>query len=168
MLADLRSSSSESAFHFLPGALRLLRDRRRITQRRLAAEARCTLKQISAYETGRQRPRIETLDRLLDVLGADAADLARAMAGLAAIQASDGEGERAAWQRAAALGSLPAAPGGGESTLSLGTLRAIGRRLPQLQGLADELLLGILADALEDRAKAMASGLRAGAPDAPR
>lgn len=164
-MADFRSSTTESAFRFLPGALRLLRDRRGLTQRELAERAACTLKQISAYETGRQRPRIETLERLLEVLGSDAADLARAMSGLAAIERS---GESTAGMRPGrvryAVAAADRLAGGGEAALSIRTLRDIGQRLPQLQGLADELLLGILADALEERAKAMARGLRAGVP----
>jgi transcriptional regulator with XRE-family HTH domain len=150
------------AFRHLAGALRLLRDRRGITQRKLAELAACTLKQISAYETARQRPRIETLERILDVLGADAADLARAMAGLAAMDRGGAPGGRGA---AAELGGhagaarRAAAPG----AASARTLREIGQRLPQLQGLADDLLLEILADALEDRARVVARDLRAGA-----
>lgn len=152
--------SAPGAFRHLPGALRLLRDRQGITQRRLAERAGCTLKQISAYETARQRPRIETLERILEVLDADAADLARAMEGLAAVERG-GQRDR------------PAAAGVGTAASRLGvpparTLREISERLPQLQGLADELLYDLLADALEERARAVARDLRAGAVPAAR
>jgi len=149
------------AFRHLPGALRLLRDRQGITQRRLAEQAACTLKQISAYETARQRPRIETLERILEVLDADAADLARAMEGLAAVERGGAPRPR---PTATALAGRPgAARGAAAAGAGARTLREIGERLPQLQGLADELLLEILADALEDRARVVARDLRAGA-----
>jgi transcriptional regulator with XRE-family HTH domain len=149
---------SRGAFRHLAGALRLLRDRRGVTQRRLAELAACTLKQISAYETGRQRPRIETLERILAVLDADAADLARAMAGLAAVERGARSAVADLDSRAGAAGRA-AAPG----ATTARALREIGQRLPQLQGLADDLLMEILADALEDRARVVARDLRAGA-----
>lgn len=159
---ERKDPGEESAFRHLPGALRLLRDRRGITQRQLAEEAACTLKQISAYETARQRPRIETLERILAVLDADATDLARAMAGLAAVE----RGHRGS-ARAGGPGTRPTAiaelsPGLGRGT-SVRTLREIGQRLPALQSLADDLLLDVLADVLEDRARVVADGLRSGA-----
>lgn len=159
-VAAANSSPAPAAFRHLPGALRLLRGRRGMTQRRLAEAAACTLKQISAYETGRQRPRIETLERILEVLEADAADLARAMAGLAAVERGGDARRRPA--------PVPAAPAEDAEPPAAGaspahTLREIGQRLPQLQDLADDLLFDILADALEDRARVVARGLRAGA-----
>jgi transcriptional regulator with XRE-family HTH domain len=151
------SVSAPGAFRHLPGALRMLRDRQGLTQRRLAELAGCTLKQISAYETARQRPRIETLERILGVLDADVTDLARAMDGLAAVERG-GHRDRSAVSGLAGVAALRAAP----PPASARTLREIGERLPQLQGLADELLLEILADALEDRARLVARDLRAG------
>lgn len=155
-MVDRKDSEPESAFRHLAGALRLLRDRRGITQRRLAEEAGCTLKQISAYETSRQRPRIETLERILGVLDSDATDLARAMAGLAAMERRE-TGSRA--PSSIVAGAVPA----GSRETSLRTLREIGQRLPALQSLADDLLLDVLADVLEDRARVVADGLRSGA-----
>ena len=72
-----------SAFEQLAGALRFLRERRGLTQRQLADAIESPLKQINAYENGRQRPRIETLERILAAVGADAMDLSDVMAGLA-------------------------------------------------------------------------------------
>jgi transcriptional regulator with XRE-family HTH domain len=159
-VSDPTTVPSAGAYRHLAGALRLLRDRQSITQRRLAELASCTLKQISAYETGRQRPRIETLERILEVLDADAADLARAMEGLAAVERGAASRQPAAAFPAgrSRAARAAAAPGAGARTL-----REIGERLPQLQGLADELLLDILAEALEDRARVVARDLRAGA-----
>lgn len=160
-MTDPMADPAPGAFRHLPGALRLLRDRQGITQRQLAERAGCTLKQISAYETARQRPRIETLERILEMLDADVTDLARAMDGLAAVERGGGHRDRSA---AAGLGGRPgAARGVPLPAAGARTLREIGERLPQLQGLADELLLEILADALEDRVRVVARDLRAGA-----
>lgn len=163
MTDEWKSPAEPTAFRHLAGALRLLRDRRGITQRKLAEAAACTLKQISAYETARQRPRIETLERILGILDADATDLARAMAGLDAVDRGHrGGGDRplSANAASAAGAALTGAAGRGASVR---TLREIGQRLPALQSLADDLLLDVLADALEDRAKVVAEGLRSGA-----
>ncbi len=159
---EWKGPAEPTAFRHLAGALRLLRDRRGITQRKLAEEAACTLKQISAYETARQRPRIETLERILGILDADATDLARAMAGLDAVDRGHRGGDRplSANAASAAGAALTVAAGRGASVR---TLREIGQRLPALQSLADDLLLDVLADALEDRARVVAEGLRSGA-----
>lgn len=161
---ERRDSGEESAFRHLPGALRLLRDRRGITQRKLAEEAACTLKQISAYETARQRPRIETLERILAVLDADATDLARAMAGLDSVERGGRPGARTLSGARGPAGLGPAPPA---REASVRTLREIGQRLPALQSLADDLLLDVLADVLEDRARVVADGLRSGAVTSP-
>jgi transcriptional regulator with XRE-family HTH domain len=56
-------------------ALRWLRDRRGRKQYQVAAAAGITKGMLSAYETGRQRPSLETLDKILDTLGCDLNDL---------------------------------------------------------------------------------------------
>jgi transcriptional regulator with XRE-family HTH domain len=60
-------------------ALRWLRDRRGRKQYQIAGEAGITKGMLSAYETGRQRPSLETLDKILDTLGCDLNDLHNAL-----------------------------------------------------------------------------------------
>ena len=66
-----------SVFAGLGPALRRLRRLRGLSQRVLAEAAGVTRPMISAYERGRTTPSVETLDRLLAVLGASLADLER-------------------------------------------------------------------------------------------
>jgi transcriptional regulator with XRE-family HTH domain len=82
-------------------ALRWLRDRLGKKQYQLAEAAGITKGMLSAYETGRQRPSLETLEKLLGTLGCDLHDLHNA------IQIVNG--------RPAAMrpGRLEAEPGGG-------------------------------------------------------
>lgn len=56
-------------------ALRWLRDRHGKKQYQVAEAAGITKGMLSAYETGRQRPSLETLEKLLDTLGCDLNDL---------------------------------------------------------------------------------------------
>jgi transcriptional regulator with XRE-family HTH domain len=60
-------------------ALRWLRERQARKQYRVADDAGVTKGMLSAYETGRQRPSLETLDKLLDTLGCDLNDLHNAL-----------------------------------------------------------------------------------------
>lgn len=140
-----------SAFEHLAGALRLLRDRRGMTQQRLAEAIESPVKQISAYETGRQRPRIETLERILAALGADAMDLARAMTAFAA----GGVGE--------AGGRVRRAPGGSAATDAGldAELQGLGSRLPEIDALAGEVLVELLTEAVERQAARLGEDLRA-------
>jgi transcriptional regulator with XRE-family HTH domain len=50
-------------------AIRWLRDRQNKKQYQVADSAGITKGMLSAYETGRQRPSLETLDKILDTLG---------------------------------------------------------------------------------------------------
>ena len=50
-------------------ALRWLRDRQGKKQYQVAEAAGITKGMLSAYETGRQRPSLETLEKILDTLG---------------------------------------------------------------------------------------------------
>jgi len=61
----------------------LLRKRTDKTQAKIAQEASLTKSMLSSYETGRQRPSLESLTKLLAVLGADFHDLQDALDGLA-------------------------------------------------------------------------------------
>ena len=60
-------------------ALRWLRDRRGRKQYEVAESAGITKGMLSAYETGRQRPSLETLEKILDTLGCDLNDLHNAI-----------------------------------------------------------------------------------------
>jgi transcriptional regulator with XRE-family HTH domain len=61
-------------------ALRWLRDSRGLRQYQVAEAAGVTKAMLSAYETGRQKPSLDTLERLLEALGCDLADLDHALA----------------------------------------------------------------------------------------
>jgi transcriptional regulator with XRE-family HTH domain len=60
-------------------ALRWLRDRQNKKQYQVAEAAGITKGMLSAYETGRQRPSLETLEKILDTLGCDLNDLHNAI-----------------------------------------------------------------------------------------
>lgn len=60
-------------------ALRWLRDRLGKKQYQVAEAAGITKGMLSAYETGRQRPSLETLEKLLSTLGCDLHDLHNAI-----------------------------------------------------------------------------------------
>jgi transcriptional regulator with XRE-family HTH domain len=60
-------------------ALRWLRDRQGKKQYQMAESAGITKGMLSAYETGRQRPSLETLEKILDTLGCDLNDLHNAI-----------------------------------------------------------------------------------------
>jgi transcriptional regulator with XRE-family HTH domain len=61
--------------HGLGKALRWLRAKQDRRQYELAAAAGITKAMLSAYETGKQKPSLDTLEKILDALGADLADL---------------------------------------------------------------------------------------------
>jgi len=60
-------------------ALRWLRDRHGRKQYQVADSAGITKGMLSAYETGRQKPSLDTLEKLLDTLGCDLYDLHNAL-----------------------------------------------------------------------------------------
>ena len=68
-----------SILNGLGPALRWLRDRRNRKQYQVAGEAGITKGMLSAYETGRQRPSLDTLDKILDTLGCNLNDLHNAL-----------------------------------------------------------------------------------------
>jgi transcriptional regulator with XRE-family HTH domain len=107
-------------------ALRWLRDRQSKKQYQVAESAGITKGMLSAYETGRQRPSLETLEKILDTLGCDLNDLHNAIQiinGRPEQMKRRGEGEGEEGETAAAPG---AEPGVGRSEL----LRVLGRRDP--------------------------------------
>jgi len=66
-------------FEGLGKALRWLREKQGKRQYELAKDARVTKAMLSAYETGKQRPSLETLEKILDGLGADLGALGDAL-----------------------------------------------------------------------------------------
>ena len=72
-------ASSAPVLTGLGQALRWLRERQVRKQYRVASDAGITKGMLSAYETGRQRPSLETLDKLLETLGSDLNDLHNAL-----------------------------------------------------------------------------------------
>jgi transcriptional regulator with XRE-family HTH domain len=66
-------------FHGLGSSLRWLRDRQGKRQYQVAAEAGITKAMLSAYETGKQKPSLDTLEKILDALLCDLNDLHNAL-----------------------------------------------------------------------------------------
>lgn len=166
------SDVSGTAFARLPQALRLLRKHRGWTQRELAAAVGFTVKQVSAYETGRQRPRIETLERILEQLEASARVLAQTMAAFDERRPAAEPGRAPAdrrWPlplRAVRDGSpLPAAAESAARPSSRQTLRGLAKRLPALRMLADELALDVVTATAERGGRRGADPRRSGEDD---
>lgn len=76
-------------FEDLDRALRWLREGRRIRQYQVAEAAGITKAMLSAYETGKQKPSLDTLDKILLALDSDLVELQNA---LAVFRAPPGEG----------------------------------------------------------------------------
>jgi transcriptional regulator with XRE-family HTH domain len=70
---------STSVLNGLGQALRWLRERYGKKQYQVADSAGITKGMLSSYETGRQRPSIETLEKVLETLGCDLHDLHNAL-----------------------------------------------------------------------------------------
>lgn len=62
-------------FNQIDRALRHLREDRRTRQYQVAEAAGITKAMLSAYETGKQKPSLESLDKILEALGCDLLDL---------------------------------------------------------------------------------------------
>lgn len=92
--------TSASVMNGLGQALRWLRDRQSKKQYQVAESAGITKGMLSAYETGRQRPSLETLEKILTTLGCDLNDLHNA------IQIINGRPERIK-HRGEGLGEAP-------------------------------------------------------------
>jgi transcriptional regulator with XRE-family HTH domain len=113
-------------------ALRWLRDRQGKKQYQVAESAGITKGMLSAYETGRQRPSLETLEKILDTLGCDLNDLHNA------IQIINGRPEKmrrrgegvGTEEEEAAEGSVESSPGAGGSRGDLQRLLGTRDTLP--------------------------------------
>ena len=105
-------------------ALRWLRDRRGRKQYEVAETAGITKGMLSAYETGRQRPSLETLEKILDTLGVDLNDLHNA------IQIINGRPEGMRRRGEGAGGDAEGAPAAAAPLASerLDVQRILGRR----------------------------------------
>src|SRR6188472_1233818 len=68
-----------SIFHGLGRALRWLRDRQGKRQYQVADAAGITKAMLSAYETGKQKPSLDTLEKILTALECDLNDLHKAL-----------------------------------------------------------------------------------------
>lgn len=68
-----------SIFHGLGRAIRWLRDRQGKRQYQVADAAGITKAMLSAYETGKQKPSLETLEKILAALDCDLNDLHNAL-----------------------------------------------------------------------------------------
>ncbi len=66
-------------FSAIGEALRWLRKERDLKQAKVAESAGITSPMLSAYETGKQRPSLATIDKILKALEADAWDLTKAL-----------------------------------------------------------------------------------------
>lgn len=85
------------AFQNLGKALRWLRTRQDRKQYEIADKAGITKAMLSAYETGKQNPSIETLEKILEALHVDLPDLHHALT----VNRGEGEGkteETGAWR----------------------------------------------------------------------
>src|SRR6185369_7809945 len=74
-----RYISRMSIFHGLGRALRWLRDRQGKRQYQVADAAGITKAMLSAYETGKQKPSLVTLEKILAALDGDLNDLHNAL-----------------------------------------------------------------------------------------
>jgi transcriptional regulator with XRE-family HTH domain len=122
-------------------ALRWLRDRRGRKQYQVAETAGITKGMLSAYETGRQRPSLETLEKILDTLGCDLNDLHNA------IQIINGrpEGMRRRGEGVGAEDEAPPPAAGGSVGERLDVHRILGRRAalpPEEERALTEMLEG--------------------------
>ena len=77
--ADSTETASRLNFEHIGQALRWLRNQRSQKQREVALSAGITPAMLSAYETGKHRPSLDTVDRLLGALRCDVYDLTQAL-----------------------------------------------------------------------------------------
>lgn len=117
------NSVSASVINGLGQALRWLRDRQNKKQYQVAESAGITKGMLSAYETGRQRPSLETLEKILSTLGCDLNDLHNA------IQIINGRPERIK-HRGEGMGEAPGTGARQELSGRSEIQKVLGRRDP--------------------------------------
>lgn len=125
------------AFQDLGKALRWLRTRQDRKQYEIAETAGITKAMLSAYETGKQNPSIETLEKILDALGVDLMDLHNALQ----VNHRDEDqrvDENVAWGR---FPRHPARPFGGSTRSNLYAILDIDEPLPAEQEFAFSQML---------------------------
>ncbi len=131
-----------SVFEGLGKALRWLRNKQDKRQYQLAKEAGITKAMLSAYETGKQRPSLETLEKILEALGVGLADLHDALDIVNERTAATGRGRRPEWSWA----PRPAYPGvdGSLADPAVDVYRILGvdRTLPPEEERAFREMLG--------------------------
>lgn len=132
-----------AVFDGLGKALRWLRGKQDKRQYQLAEEAGITKAMLSAYETGKQRPSLETLEKVLEALGVGLAELHDALdivnertsgPGRAGRRPAYGWGERPAW----AGGDAPLA----DPAVDLYRVLGVDRTLPPEEERAFREMLG--------------------------
>jgi transcriptional regulator with XRE-family HTH domain len=132
-----------SIFNGLGRALRWLRDRQGKRQYQVADAAGITKAMLSAYETGKQKPSLDTLEKILASLECDLNDLHNALQIVnerpEAIRRQPGG--RDPWQGTAQAGS--GHEGGGDPGGSVYRVLGLKRQLPALEEQAlSEMLEG--------------------------
>ena len=113
-------------------ALRWLRDRQGKKQYMVAETAGITKGMLSAYETGRQRPSLETLEKILATLGCDLNDLHNA------IQIINGRPESMKRRGEGMANGGEAVPAAAETPPASGNPRDVGRILGRSEPLPPE------------------------------
>lgn len=131
-------SSSSPSYRLLSGlgqALRWLREKQSRKQYRVADLAGITKGMLSAYETGRQRPSLDTLEKLLETLGCDLNGLHNAL------QLVNGRPDLVkswyGWQGLARPGAP--APGGARGLGTIGNIDDMGNlgNIANINGISD-------------------------------
>jgi transcriptional regulator with XRE-family HTH domain len=105
-------------------ALRWLRDRQGKKQYHVADAAGITKGMLSAYETGRQRPSLETLEKILSTLGCDLNDLHNS------IQIINGRPEKMRRREEPGDEMLPSGPAAVDGESGAEVQRLLGRSTP--------------------------------------
>jgi transcriptional regulator with XRE-family HTH domain len=123
-----------SAFEGLGKALRWIRDKQAKKQYQVADIAGVTKAMLSAYETGKQKPSLDTLEKILDALQVDLASL---------FDALEVVNERPAQGRWTERRSVAGRGSGGLAEVDVYQILGIERPLPPLEEEAmTEMLLG--------------------------
>jgi len=121
-----------SIFNGLGRALRWLRDRQGKRQYQVADAAGITKAMLSAYETGKQKPSLDTLEKILDSLECDLNDLHNALQIInerpEAIRRPNGLQET--WQAYRPAGEGEGADAGNRSGNNVYSILGLNRQLP--------------------------------------